>query len=312
MALPKHFDGKRYYNPESPQARSLFDLLRWKLSSRPDPSPRFAHDVESTNPPSRVENHEVRATVVNHSTVLLQQRGLNILTDPIWSERAGPLPWLGPRRRRSPGIEKAHVPPIDMVLISHNHYDHFDLPTLRWLAARDRCSFVVPAGLARFFASRGLEPVIELDWGESHAAQDALIHCVPAAHFSARGPFDRNKTLWCGYVIQSEKHVVYFPGDTGFGKHFERIRQTFGAPDLSLLPIGAFRPRWFMSPVHMAPEQALQAHEILGSKTSIAIHYGTFQLGDDSIDEPREQLLKLARPESFLLLNNGQSATLAG
>jgi L-ascorbate metabolism protein UlaG (beta-lactamase superfamily) len=286
--------------------------LRWKLSSRPKASPRFVADVECSIPPDRIENQELRATLVNHSTVLLQQREYNILTDPIWSERAGPVRWLGPRRRRSPGIEKAHVPRIDIVLISHNHYDHLDLPTLRWLDDRDHCSFVVPAGLGRFFESQRLGPVHELDWGESRAFAGVTIHCVPAAHFSARHLFDRNRTLWCGYVIESRERVIYFAGDTAFSEHFERIRESFGSPDLSLLPVGAFRPRWFMSPIHMAPHQAVQAHEILSSKMSIAIHYGTFQLGDDSIDEPREQLSKLGPPDSFLLLNNGQSATLAG
>lgn len=205
-------------------------------------------------------------------------------------------------------MRKEDLPRIDIVLISHNHYDHLDLPTLRWLARRGDSVFVAPIGVGRLLRSHKIGPTHELDWGEAQMFENAAIHCVPALHFAARGIFDRNRTLWCGYVIESQRQVVYFAGDTGFGKHFLQIRERFGSPRLALLPIGAYAPRWFMSPVHMAPEEAVRAHEILGSGTSVAIHHGCFQLGDDGIDTPREQLVKSSRPESFLILGNGESA----
>ncbi|MGA2588871.1 MAG: MBL fold metallo-hydrolase [Bryobacteraceae bacterium] len=304
--FPKHFDGKRFYNPDAPQAPGLLDVPRWKLTSRPEPSPSFISDVEQSIPPRRVEGSVLRTTLVNHSTVLLQQRGFNILTDPIWSERAGPLSWIGPRRRRKQGVSWEDLPPIDTVLISHNHYDHLDLPTLRRLAARGGSTFIVPRRGSRLLRSQNIGPAHELDWGESLSLPGFTIHCVPALHFSRRGIYDRNTTLWCGYVIECPERLVYFAGDTAFGPHFAQIREKFGSPRLALLPIGAYLPRWFMSPVHMSPDEAVRAHEILAARTSIAIHHGTFQLADEGLDTPRQQLIACAPHDSFMVLNNGQ------
>jgi L-ascorbate metabolism protein UlaG (beta-lactamase superfamily) len=306
--FPKHFDGERFYNPDAPQARGLLDVLRWKLTTRPQPSPRFIADVVLSIPPRRVEGSGLRTTLVNHSTVLVQQKGFNILTDPIWSERASPLSWAGPRRRRRPGVSWENLPPVDAVLISHNHYDHLDLPTLRRLADRGGSAFVVPAGVARFLRAERIAPVHELDWGEEVSLAGVTIHCVPALHFSGRGIADRNRTLWCGYVIQCGERIVYFAADTGFGPHFASIRQRFGSPHLALLPIGAYEPRWFMSSVHMDPEEAVKAHEILAAETSIAIHHGTFQMADEALDAPKERLIACAPRESFRVLDNGQFA----
>jgi L-ascorbate metabolism protein UlaG (beta-lactamase superfamily) len=308
--FPKHFDGKRYYNPDAPQGPGLFDALRWKLTSRPDPSPGFIADFQQSIPPRRVEGSGLRTTLVNHSTVLLQQLGSNILTDPIWSERAGPLSWIGPRRLRKPGVSWEDLPSIDVVLISHNHYDHLDLRTLRRLADRGSSTFIVPARVARLLRSENIGPAHELDWGASLSLSGVTIHCVPALHSSRRGIYDRNTTLWCGYVIEYRERLVYFAGDTAFGPHFRQIREKFGPPHLALLPIGAYQPRWFMSPVHMGPEEAVRAHEILAAKTSIAIHHGTFQLADEGIDTPRKELLACAH-DSFLVLKNGGFADIA-
>jgi len=204
------------------------------------------------------------------------------------------------------------------VLISHNHYDHLDLPTLRRLAARGDSTFIVPARVARLLRSENIGPAHELDWGEALSLPGSIlgslpgsltgftIHCVPALHFSSRRIHDRNKTLWCGYVIECQERLVYFAGDTGFGPHFAQIREKFGSPHLALLPIGSYGPRWFMSPVHIAPDEAVRAREILAAKTSIAIHHGTFQLGDESIDTPKKQLIACAQHESFRVLNNAQ------
>ena len=200
------------------------------------------------------------------------------------------------------------LPSIDVVLISHNHYDHLDLAALRRLAARGESTFIVPVSVARLLRSEKIGPVHELDWGESLPLPGFTIHSVPALHFSSRGIFDRNMTLWCGYVIECPERLVYFAGDTGFGRHFAQIREKFGSPHLALLPIGAYEPRWFMSPVHMAPDEAVRAHEVLAARTSLAIHHGTFQLADEGLDTPRELLVACASHASFLVLKNGQFA----
>jgi L-ascorbate metabolism protein UlaG (beta-lactamase superfamily) len=307
----KHFDGKRFFNPDAPQARGVLDALRWKLTSRAEASPRFVADVEQTKPPDCVDGDELRVTLINHSTVLLQQRGSNILTDPVWSERASPLSWAGPRRRRLPGVRWDDLPRIDIVLLSHNHYDHLDIAVLHRLADRGQSRFFAPIGVGKLLRSHGIGPFTELDWGQSLTLDQTTIHSVPALHFSARGVFDRNKTLWCGYLAEAANGIVYFAGDTAFGSHFASIRARFGAPRVALLPIGAYEPRWFMSPVHMAPEDAINAHRILGAHTSIAIHHGTFQLTDESIDTPQRRLRECAGHESFVILRNGQSMTFA-
>ena len=310
--FPKHFDGKKFFNPNAPQARGPFDAMKWKLKTRPEPS-RFMDDVQPTKPPANPPDNDsqIRVTLINHSTVLLQQAGLNILTDPIWSERASPFAWIGPKRLRQPGVRWDDLPRIDIALISHNHYDHLDLATLRRLAKRDAPRFVVPIGLARLLEKNGISRVQELDWGDSLPMERTTIHSVPAMHFSARGAFDRNRTLWCGYVLEPPGGAVYFAADTGFGDHFAWIKERFGPPRLALLPIGAYEPRWFMGPIHMAPEQALQAHKILNAQTSIAIHHGTFQMADDGLDTAKKVLNTCAPGDSFLTLNNGQSLTLA-
>ncbi len=217
--------------------------------------------------------------------------------------------WTGPRRRRIPGVAWDDLPEIDIVLLSHNHYDHLDLHALRRLSAKGESQFVVPIGVGGLLRSQEIGPVQELDWGGSLSIGEAAIHCVPALHFSARGIFDRNKTLWCGYVIEAAKRVIYFAADTAFGDHFAQIRRRFGAPRVALLPIGAYEPRWFMSAVHMGPEDAVRAHEILGAETSVAIHHGTFQLADEGLDVPRKKLRECGS-DSFLAPENGQSVTI--
>jgi L-ascorbate metabolism protein UlaG (beta-lactamase superfamily) len=315
VTFPKHFDGKRFYNPDAPQARGFADVLRWTLTSRAESSPAFVADVTPSTPPAGVEGDRLRVTLVNHSTVLIQMSGLNVLTDPIWSERASPFLWVGPRRHRAPGVRLEELPVIDAVLISHNHYDHLDLPTLRLLTARGARTFVVPRGVAALLRAEGIGSISELDWGDNVVIGGTSVTAVPALHFSARGLSDRNRTLWCGYLIAAHGGPVYFAGDTAFGGHFQSIRDAYGAPRLALLPIGAYEPRWFMSSAHMCPEEAIRAHAILNARTSIAIHHGTFQLADDGIDTAEEKLRSLwppesSPPESFLILKNGESASL--
>lgn len=314
MALfPPHFDGKRFFNPGGEQARGLRDVLRWKLKTRPAPSPAFVDDVQPSVPPASVPEQQIRVTLINHSTVLLQANGFNILTDPIWSERASPVSFAGPRRRRAPGVRFEDLPQIHLVLLSHNHYDHLDLPTMRRLKQFHQSEYIVPLGLAKFFSRHKLGDVYELDWGSSFDFRGMAIHAVPAMHFSARSMRDRNRTLWSGYLLQTAAGPVYFAGDTAYGEHFAAIRQHYGQPRVAILPIGAYEPRWFMSAVHMNPEDAVRAYQTLGAQAGIAIHQGTFQLADESLDTPAQELqgcLERARlsPKDFQALRNGQFA----
>lgn len=309
--LSRHFDGRRYFNPGAPLPRGFPSVFRWKLTSRPERSPRFVRDVLPSKPPPSVDSDEALVTLINHSTVLVQQSGVNILTDPIWSRRASPFTWIGPARHREPGVRWEDLPRVDIVLISHDHFDHLDLATLTRLADRGQSQFVVPAGIGRLLRSRNIGPVHELDWGESLTYPAVTVHSVPAVHFSGRSLFDRFRSLWCGYVIERAGRMIYFAGDTAFGDHFAQIRNRFGAPFLAFLPIGAYAPRWFMSRAHMDPEEAVRAHDILGARTSIAIHHGTFQLTDEAIDTPRRALAAIAPGDSFLVLNNGQPVRLS-
>ncbi len=304
IEFPKHFDGRRFFNPGGSHLNGLGSVIRWKLTTRPEREAAFFDDVMPCVPPAQVDGERMRITFVNHSTVLLQHRDVHILTDPIWSLRCSPVQWAGPKRKRNPGVHFEDLPRIDIVLLSHNHYDHLDLATLGRIQQRGTAKFVVPVGVARLLERNSVGPGHELDWGHSVEIGAAKIHAVPAVHFSSRSARDRNQTLWCGYIIECAKKTVYFAGDTAFGSHYAEIRARFGAPDLALLPVGAYLPRWFMSPVHQDPAEALRAHEILGARTTIAIHHGTFQLADERIDAPRRELA--SRPESFVFLANGE------
>jgi L-ascorbate metabolism protein UlaG (beta-lactamase superfamily) len=311
LEVKKHFDGERFFNPDAPQSRGFLAVVRWKLSSRTEQSPAFVSDVVPSVPPRTVEASALRLTLVNHSTVLMQCQECNLITDPVWSERVSPLSWAGPRRHRSPGVRWEDLPAIHLVLLSHNHYDHLDLPFLRKLAARREAEFVVPSRVSNLLESQNIGPVHELDWGDSISLRGLTIHSVPALHFSGRGLFDRNRTLWCGYTIEAGTGILYFAGDTAYGDHFAAIRKRFGPPRLALLPIGAYKPRWMMSRVHMDPDEAVRAHESLGAETSVAIHHGTFQLTDESIDAAAKALRENLRQrgvaeQSFRVLNNGE------
>jgi L-ascorbate metabolism protein UlaG (beta-lactamase superfamily) len=284
-----HFDGEHFYNRPNGLPQGTGSLAKWLANREPGPWPRWVDAAPGPPPPERVSDR-VRATFVGHSTALIQMDGVNILCDPIWSQRASPFSWIGPRRHRAPGIRFEHLPPIDLVLQSHDHYDHFDVPTLRRIGSQWQPGFGVPLGVAPRLTSKGIakdEQIRELDWWQSADALNKLrITAVPARHFSGRGLRDRNETLWCGYVIEGASGVVYFAGDTGYGAHFREIAGRFPKIRLAFLPIGAFRPQWFMGPVHISPEDAVRAHEQVGAATSIAIHFGTFHLADDGQDEP--------------------------
>jgi L-ascorbate metabolism protein UlaG (beta-lactamase superfamily) len=285
-----NFDGERFVNLEPLEPHRLSDFIRWISNREPGFWPDRREVPPGPPPPQRIEGDRLRVTWVNHATVLLQTEGLNILTDPIWSERCSPVSWAGPIRRRPPGIRFDDLPPIDVVVISHNHYDHMDVPTLRMLAERDQPQIFVALGNQALLAREGIGS-IELDWWQSVPLTGRVrLHAVPVQHFSSRSINDRNRTLWTGWVVQAPGGNSFFAGDSGWGPHFQQIADRFAPLRLAILPIGAFRPRWFMAPVHIDPEAAVEAHRLLQARTSIPMHYGTFPLGDDGEQEAAEVL----------------------
>jgi len=276
-----HFDGKRFLNLRPTRHAGFSDLVKWLTHRDQGPWSKWREITPAAPPPERVAG--LRVTWVNHSTMLIQTANVNVLTDPIWSERCSPVQWAGPKRHHAPGIRFEDLPPIDVVLISHNHYDHMDAPTLSRL---ERKQTFVGLGNAAF-----VKGATDLDWWESASVtNDVRVHCVPAQHFSSRGVTDRDANLWCGFVIETPHGNVYFAGDTGFGPHFAMIRERFGPMRLALLPIGAFRPEWFMCSVHVSPRDAVRAARELGAEVAIPMHWFTFHLGDDGQDEPAEVL----------------------
>lgn len=307
-----HFDGKHFRNLVPADPKGFFSVLKWRLTKDEGPWREWVNAKPGPLPEKRISKDEMRITFVNHSTVLVQLDGLNILTDPIWSERASPVSWAGPPRVRPPGIRYDDLPPIDVVVVSHNHYDHFDIATLKKLSADHHPQIFSALGNVLLMQENGIERTKQLDWWQSvELSNGVTLSCVPAQHWSGRGFSDRMTNLWCGFVFKGPAGTVYFAGDTGSGLHFKMIAERYGPIDVALLPIGAFRPRWFMQSSHLSPSDAIEAHEILGAKQSIAIHFGTFNLGDDGETEPtdllREEIKK--RGVAFHILDFGQSLT---
>jgi L-ascorbate metabolism protein UlaG (beta-lactamase superfamily) len=272
--------------------------------------------VAQRQPPS-LDGAAAIVTFIGHSTFLIQTPAGNLLTDPVYSPCAGPFGVLGPRRVREPAVHFADLPPIAIVLLSHNHYDHCDLPTLRRLRRRFDPMVVTPLGNGALVRSAGIRRVEELDWWEATTACALPITLTPARHFSARTPFDRNRALWSGFVLQVADRRIYFAGDSAYASLFHEVRERLGPLDLALLPIGAYEPRWFMQSVHMNPAEAVQAHLDLGGPESIGMHFGTFQLTAEGIDEPLRALDEAREergivPSRFRALEFGDSARVEG
>jgi N-acyl-phosphatidylethanolamine-hydrolysing phospholipase D len=258
----------------------------------------------------RPDPKAIQVTWIGHSSFLIQVQGLNILTDPVFSSWISPLPFIGPKRQSPPGIRFEDLPRIDAVLISHNHFDHLDKPTIKRLGSGPR--YFVPLGLRPWLGRLGLDRVSELDWWQTSFIEDVLVHCVPAQHFSGRGLFSFNQVLWAGWVIETKAGAVYFAGDTGYSPHFKEIAARLGPIRLSLLPIGAYRPRWIMQTMHLDPADAVRAHLDLGSAQSIGMHWGTFKQTDEPLAEPPIYLDKIRRemglePNAFQVMNLGQA-----
>jgi L-ascorbate metabolism protein UlaG (beta-lactamase superfamily) len=284
-----HFDGRRFFNPHAPHRKSLADVRRWRRTRQRQPWPAWIEDPVQP-PPAPASRDEIAVTFIGHATFLLQIGGVRVLLDPIWSARCSPVPFAGPRRVRPPGQPLDALPGVDLLLVTHNHYDHMDLPTLRQV--RRRWAPVTATGLdnARHLRKAGIRHALELDWWQTASLAGARVTYVPAQHFSARTLRDRNRSLWGGFVIEAGRHTVYFAGDSGYGPHFAAIAERFPALDLALLPIGAYEPRWFMRQQHVDPAEAVQAHLDLGPRRSLGMHFGTFQLTDEAIDAPLTEL----------------------
>lgn len=287
-----HCDGRRFFNPGGAGPQGLGALLRWQFNRQAGPWPSWVDNAATPRLPATLAPRDYAVTFVNHSSFLLQFPGITLLTDPIWSERCSPVSWTGPKRVRAPGLAFAALPRIDLVLVSHNHYDHLDLPTLQRLHAAHRPLVVTTLGNRNLLTRAGLDRVVELDWGQSHApAPGITITVTPARHFSARGPLDRMDSLWGGFALATPAGRVYFAGDSGYFDRFIGIGETLGPFDLAFIPIGAYAPRWFMQPVHCDPAGAIRIHRDVRARRSLAMHFGCFPLADDGYDQPVRDFL---------------------
>lgn len=311
---PHHRGGGFQNNYTEFEPKGLFALARWQFSAWRDglprppatPTPLLVPDLGLIQGNGRAgAQMQPMVTWIGHATVLAQFAGINLLTDPMFSDRASPLSFVGPMRKHKPGVLVSELPHIHLVVISHNHYDHLDEASVRSLAAQPGGSplFVVPLGLKAWLAERGIANAVELDWWQSHRLGDVEIVLTPVQHWSGRGLTDRLKTLWGGFALLSPQLHLFFAGDTGYSKDFADIRDRFadrqspaqgGGFDIALIPIGAYEPRWFMQTQHVNPDESVRVHRDLGAKASLAIHWGTFALTDESLDEP-PRLLAAAR-----------------
>jgi len=313
-----NYDGRRFYN-SAPSKKSVFEMAKFMTTFwlRKEKWPDHIQNDEYPSRPINVDG--IVATFINHSTVLISVAGVNILTDPIWSERASPFKTVGPKRIREPGMSIEELPPIDVVLISHNHYDHLDIATLDQLRSKGRKGkeplILAGLGVGKLLKKKGFRYFQEMDWNSSTQVGGLEITFVEVRHRSGRGLTDQMRTLWGGFVIESDVGPIYFAGDTGYGQHFTSAWKKFGDFRLAFIPIGAYRPRSFMAPVHIDPEQAVQAHRDLKSRKSIAIHHGTFQLTYEPVDEPYIELLSALKTQNvaqteFQVLGFGESILL--
>ena len=287
-----HFDGTKFFTPGAPLPHGgVSDLLKWKLHGTAGAWQAYRDEPLGPPPPERVGAGEMRVTFINHATTLLQLDGINVITDPIYADRASPFSFAGPHRVRPPGIAFDDLPPIDAIVISHNHYDHLDVATLRRLQLKNPAVRIF-AGLGNqaFLEGEGLKNVTQLDWWQEMSLGAVKLTSVPTQHFSNRGLNDGQGTLWSGYVLEGSKGRAYFAGDTGYGPHFKLVGEKLGPFRLAVLPIGAYLPEWFMNPIHMTPAQALDAMHDLNAAIAVPMHYGTFPLADDGETQAVGQL----------------------
>ncbi|HEX5683420.1 MAG TPA: MBL fold metallo-hydrolase [Ideonella sp.] len=316
----------RYYDPTKPHHRpdgfqnnhsdfrpkSLAEVLRWRLNASKqglpppprEPIPRTPPDLGFLHANAKAgAGMQPAVTWVGHATVLAQLGGLNVLTDPIFSDRASPVQFAGPRRHHPPGIALKELPRIDVVVASHNHYDHLDEASIQHLNAQDGAPplFVVPLGLEDWLRSKGVSQALELDWWDSHTidapAGAVEVMLLPSRHWSSRSLNDRMQTLWGGFAVMAPDCHLFYAGDTGYSRDFTDIRERLKPRqaghgfDIALLPIGSYEPRWFMADQHVNVHEAVKIHQDLGARRSLGVHWGTFELTDEALDEPPRQLI---------------------
>jgi L-ascorbate metabolism protein UlaG (beta-lactamase superfamily) len=288
-----HFDGERFFDPLGVPPGRRGALFRWFIERRFKGTsakwPAWAPSPSADHPPQRVEGAALRVTYIGHASFLIQTAGLNILLDPVWSERASPFSFIGPKRVNDPGVAFVDLPPVDVVLVTHGHYDHLDVRTLSRLAAAHRPRVITPLGNDAIM--RNHDPAIAaegFDWQDRIDLGSAAVTLVPTRHWSARNLSDRNMSLWASFVIEAPCGRIYFVGDSGYGggQYFREVNQRHGPLKLAILPIGAYEPRWFMREQHMNPAEAVQALSDCGAEFALASHYGTFQLTDEAIGAP--------------------------
>ena len=290
-----HFDGLRFFNPDGIAPLGLKDVIRWSLKETRARWPKHLPLPTPARPAARVNGSDLRVTMVGHASMLIQVAGLNILTDPVWSDRASPMRFAGPKRVIAPGIAFDDLPKIDVVLVTHNHYDHLDLKTLQRLAEAFDPLFITPLGNDTI-----MRPAVQnsriatLDWEESRSFEGITFTAEPCHHWSARGLRDRSMALWAAFVLETPAGLIYHIGDTGFhgGRNYRDIAQKYGPARLAILPIGAYEPRWFMEAQHQNPAEAVEGFRLLGAAHAIGHHFGTFQLTNEGIEAPVGHLVE--------------------
>jgi len=317
MQFKAHHAKKGFRNPypgfENQGYKSLTKWLIWDRlinNSQNELVDTMKFEMAENNPEWLINNKSsFSVTWVGHSTLLIQMDGLNILTDPMWGERASPVSFAGPKRFVEPGIDFEDLPKIDIVIISHNHYDHLDTETIENLG--NGPLYLIPLGLASYFEGLNISNYQELDWWEEIKFNNIRFVCTPSQHFSGRNLFDRDKTLWCSWVINGSAKV-YFTGDSGYFPGFKQIGKKYGPFDLAAIPIGSYSPSWFMKSVHTDPREAIDIYNDLGAKYFLPIHWGTFQLSDEPVKEPplilkKEIANRKLDPSRFKILKHGET-----
>lgn len=310
--LKSIYDGEKFLNikndselvnDENKERPSFWSFIKqrretpkWEMQELPN---------GESKPKERVDGKEIQVTFVNHATVLIQTEGLNILTDPIWSKRASPFSFIGPKRYMPVGVLFDDLPKIDIILLSHNHYDHMDIDTLKKISNRDEQIIYTHLGVSDYLKKRDINGSIDMDWWDKiDYSQEIEIHSVPAQHFSARAISDRNRTLWGGFVVRTQNGDIYFAGDTGYGPFVDQIKENY--PEgfrFAMIPIGAYEPRSFMKEMHTSPEDAIMMHKKLGVETSMGIHHGTFNLSLESQFDPSQKIKSLLQEEGNEMVN---------
>jgi N-acyl-phosphatidylethanolamine-hydrolysing phospholipase D len=307
----------KYRNNYTDSNPSLRNLVRWVFTRTAPPKPKPCPLVVNDPGTLRANRSEPTLTWIGHSTFLIQLEGMNLITDPIFTRRASPVYFAGPKRVTPVGLALEDLPEIDVVLISHNHHDHLNEHSVRAILKRQPEKpplFVVPAGLGNWFRRRGFPRVAELDWWQSVDA-GLKIHAVPVQHWSQRTAFWVNHSRWLGFIVEGRGGKLFFPGDTGYSRDFADIRARFGPMSVALLPIGAYDPEWFMRPMHTNPEEAAQIHQDLESKLSVAMHWGTFALTDEPFEEPPQRFRNAMRAQgaseaNYWVMGHGETRSL--